>query len=236
MKAAKRQRQIRRAAIVAVAAIVVVGSIWLLQGKSPSEKLSPQAKADKAAVAVGCPASPKTRVNTLTWSSAPAMSIDTAKTYTATVTTDLGPFVITLDAKNAPETVNSFVFLSQKGYYHCVSFHRVIPGFMDQTGDPQGTGSGGPGYTLPDENLPTGTPHYPLGSVAMANTSSPHTGGSQFFMVAGPAGETLPATFTLFGQVTSGMGIVNQIDRDGSTAGVPPTVTHRILSVAIATS
>ena len=92
--------------------------------------------------------------------------------------------------------MNNFVFLAEKGYYHCVIFHRVIPSFMDQTGDPTGTGTGGPGYTIPDENPPkaaTGQ-QYPLGSVAMANTGQPNTGGSQFFIVAGPQGESLPNT------------------------------------------
>ena len=79
------------------------------------------------------------------------MTIDTAKTYTATVKTDVGTFVITLDAKHAPMTVNNFVFLAEKNFFNCVTFHRVIPGFMDQTGDPTGTGSGGPGYKFADE-------------------------------------------------------------------------------------
>ena len=82
------------------------------------------------------------------------MTIDTSKTYTATVMTTAGTFDIALDAKTAPITVNNFVFLADKGYYHCVIFHRVIPGFMDQTGDPTGTGDGGPGYTIQDENPP----------------------------------------------------------------------------------
>ena len=106
------------------------------------------------AVKAGCPASTKTPANTQKYSAAPAMTIDTSKTYTATVVTTTGTFTITLDAKAAPTTVNNFVFLAQKGFYHCVIFHRVIPQFMDQTGDPTGTGQGGPGYTIPDENPP----------------------------------------------------------------------------------
>ena len=199
-----------------------------------------QAKADKVSVAAGCPASTKTTVNNLTWPTAPAMTIDKAKTYLATITTDLGPFVVTLNAASAPTTVNNFVFLAQKGYYHCVIFHRVIPGFMDQTGDPTGTGTGGPGYTITDENPPKASnpaQQYPLGSVAMANTGSANSGGSQFFIVAGSQGESLPNTYALFGQVTSGLSIVNTINAQGSTAnnGVPPLVTHRILSITIAT-
>ena len=99
------------------------------------------------------------------------------------------------------------MFLANKGYYHCVIFHRVIPEFMDQTGDPTGTGQGGPGYTITDENPPkaaNAAQQYPLGSVAMANTGQPNSGGSQFFIVAGPQGESLPNTYALFGTVTSG--------------------------------
>jgi cyclophilin family peptidyl-prolyl cis-trans isomerase len=198
-----------------------------------------QAASDKVAVAAGCPASPSTRVNTLSWSKAPAMTIDTSKTYTAVVTTDLGPFTITLDPKAAPQTVNSFVFLANQGYYHCVIFHRVIPQFMDQTGDPQGTGTGGPGYTIPDENPPAAknpSQQYALGAVAMANTGQAHSGGSQFFIVAGPQGEGLPNSYALFGQVTSGMNIVSEINADGSAQGVPPTVTHRMLAVTVTAS
>ena len=252
MKQAKRKTQTRRVIIVAVITVVVVGSIFLLsRGGSKSSSTSTtqpstttssatsaanaaaQAQANKVAVAAGCPASTSARVNTLSWPSAPAMTIDTSKTYTAKVVTDLGPFAITLDPKTAPTTVNNFVFLANKGYYHCVIFHRVIPQFMDQTGDPTGTGTGGPGYTIPDENPAKATPQYPIGSVAMANTGSANTGGSQFFIVTGAEGENLPNTYALFGAVTSGMDIVQKINSQGTTAGVPPAVTHRILSITI---
>jgi cyclophilin family peptidyl-prolyl cis-trans isomerase len=195
-----------------------------------------QAKANAASVAAGCPKSPATVVNKLKWSSAPAMTIDPSKTYTATVKTDLGSFTIALDAKAAPQTVNNFVFLAQHGFYNCVIFHRVIPTFMDQTGDPTGTGSGGPGYTIPDEfpaKASKAADQYPLGSVAMANTGQPHTGGSQWFVVTGPEGEGLTNSYSLFGHVTAGMKVVDEINADGSTAGVPPDVTHRMLKVTI---
>jgi len=195
-----------------------------------------QAKANAVSVAAGCPKSPATALKKSTWSSAPAMAIDTTKSYTATVKTDLGSFTIALDAKNDPKTVNNFVFLAQHGFYNCVIFHRVIPQFMDQTGDPTGTGSGGPGYTIPDELPATASSaadEYPLGSVAMANTGQPNTGGSQWFIVAGPEGESLPASYSLFGHVTSGMKVVDKINAQGSAAGVPPDVTHRMLKVTI---
>ena len=244
-KRTKRRRQIRNLIIVVVVAGAIVGiAIAVSSGNKTSTSTTKakganatlQAKADAVAVKAGCPASTKTRVNTQTYAAAPPTTIDPTKTYTATVVTTTGTFDITLDPKTAPATVNSFVFLADKGYYHCVIFHRVIPGFMDQTGDPTGIGTGGPGYTIPDEYPPkaaTGTPQYSLGSVAMANTGQPHTGGSQFFIVAGPQGESLPNTYTLFGSVASGMNVVDTINKQGSAAGVPPDVTQRILSVTI---
>jgi cyclophilin family peptidyl-prolyl cis-trans isomerase len=250
----KRRRQIRNGIIVVVIAGIVVGIVFLVSGGNNNvasqSKVSTtttssagnataaklQAQANAVAVKAGCPASTKTRVNTQTYSSAPAMTIDTSKTYSATVKTTAGTFDIALDAKSAPGTVNNFVFLADKGYYHCVIFHRVIPQFMDQTGDPTGTGEGGPGYTIKDENPPKATnpsDQYPLGSVAMANTGSPNSGGSQFFVVAGPEGESLPNTYALFGSVSSGMNVVDTINQQGSAQGVPPDVTQRIISVTI---
>ena len=166
------------------------------------------------------------------------MTIDTSKTYTATVTTDVGPFTITLDAKQAPKTVNNFVFLAEHHFYDCIIFHRVIQTFMDQTGDPTGTGTGGPGYEFADELPKPATPQYPLGSVAMAN-SGPNTNGSQFFIVAGPEGESLAPNYSLFGQVTSGMSVIEKINADGAPATSStgtPKVLHRMISVTISES
>jgi cyclophilin family peptidyl-prolyl cis-trans isomerase len=262
---AKRNKQLRRGAIIAVIVVVVVGLIYYIQSSNSSKKSSTtttthaattttsssataaaQATANAAAVAAGCPASPSTQVNTLSWPSAPAMTIDTSKNYVATVKTTAGTFTIDLDAAKTPQTVNNFVFLAEKGYYHCVIFHRVIPGFMDQTGDPTGTGTGGasasskgqPGYTIPDELPATANPQYPLGSVAMANTGTANTGGSQFFIVTGPTGESLPPTYSLFGQVPStDMAVPNLINSQGTPgSGVPPKVTQRILSITITDS
>jgi cyclophilin family peptidyl-prolyl cis-trans isomerase len=250
----KRRKQIRNGIIGVVLVGVIVGIVFLVSGgsnnsasqskgstttttvagKGADAKL--QAQANEVAVKAGCPASTKTTVNTQKYPSAPAMAIDTSKTYTATVVTTAGTFDIALDAKAAPVTVNNFVFLANKGYYHCVIFHRVIPQFMDQTGDPTGTGEGGPGYTIKDENpakAASASDQYPLGSVAMANTGQPNSGGSQFFVIAGPQGESLPNTYALFGSVTSGMNVVDTINQQGSAAGVPPDVTQRIISVTI---
>ena len=150
------------------------------------------------AVKAGCPASTKTTVNTQKYPSAPAMAIDTSKTYTATVVTTAGTFDIALDAKTAPTTVNNFVFLANKGYYHCVIFHRVIPQFMDQTGDPtRHRARADPGYTIPDENPPkAANPRSSTrsGRWPWPTRAQPNSGGSQFFIVAGPQGESLPNT------------------------------------------
>jgi cyclophilin family peptidyl-prolyl cis-trans isomerase len=204
-----------------------------------SADVKAQAAANAASVAAGCPKNPTTALQKQKWSSAPATIIDAAKTYSATVKTDVGTFVIALDAKDAPQTVNNFVFLAQHRFFDCVIFHRVIPGFVDQTGDPTGTGSGGPGYTIPDE-LPAKAANpadqYPLGSVAMANTGQPHSGGSQWFIVAGAQGESLANSYSLFGHVTSGMSVVEKINAQGSASGVPPDVTHRMLKVTITSS
>jgi peptidyl-prolyl cis-trans isomerase B (cyclophilin B) len=238
-KAKKRRKQIRNVIVIAAIAGIIILVVFLTtnNSKSPATTaLSPQAKADQIAVKAGCPTSTATRVNTQKYPAAPPMTIDTSKSYTAKVVTTAGTFSFALDTKLAPQTVNSFVFLAKKDFYHCVIFQRVIPKFMDQTGDPTGKGTGGPGYTIPDEYPPKAAKpadQYPLGSVAMANTGQPDTGGSQFFIVSGPTGESLPNTYTLFGHVTSGMSVVDTINAEGSTAGVPPDVTQRILSVTI---
>jgi cyclophilin family peptidyl-prolyl cis-trans isomerase len=249
----KRRRQYRNAALVVVLAGVIILIAVLVSGnnkKTPAKSSSAttttssggtatakaQLAANKIAVAAGCPASTATRVNTQQYSAAPPMTIDTTKLYYATVKTTAGTFVMSLETKGAPKTVNNFVFLAQKGFYHCLIFHRVIPNFMDQTGDPKGTGTGGPGYTIADENPPAAANpanQYPLGSVAMANTGQPNSGGSQWFVVAGPQGESLPATYALFGSVTSGMNVVEKINQEGTANGVPPAVTNRILSITI---
>jgi cyclophilin family peptidyl-prolyl cis-trans isomerase len=167
------------------------------------------------------------------------MAIDIAKTYMATVKTDAGTFIISLDAAHTPLTVNNFVFLALNHFYNCVTFHRVVPNFMDQAGDPTGTGTGGPGYKFSDELPKSASPQYPVGSVAMAN-SGPNTNGSQFFIVTGPEAATLAPSYSLFGKITSGLAVVQKINADGNadpaSNGVPPKVIHRILSVTISSS
>ncbi len=144
------------------------------------------------------------------WPTAPAMTIDPSKTYFASVETSLGTFKIQLLANESPKTVNNFVFLANQGYYNGVIFHRIIKTFMIQTGDPTGTGSGGPGYRFADELPPKHS--YDPGVVAMAN-SGPNTNGSQFFICTGADAKSLNGypNYSQFGQVVEGMDIVQKI-------------------------
>jgi cyclophilin family peptidyl-prolyl cis-trans isomerase len=158
------------------------------------------------------------------------MCIDAAKRYSATMTTSMGTMVFALDALGAPNTVNSFVFLSRYHFFDDVVFHRIIPGFVLQGGDPTGTGRGGPGYKFDDELPSKG--RYEIGSLAMAN-AGPNTNGSQFFIISGPSGVALPPLYALFGKAVSGLDVIAGIDAVGSSSGKPK---QRVVigSVAIA--
>jgi cyclophilin family peptidyl-prolyl cis-trans isomerase len=140
------------------------------------------------------------------WSSPPAMAIDANKQYSATISTTMGDIEANLLAKEAPTTVNNFVFLAREGFYENVKFHRIIRGFMVQTGDPTGTGAGGPGYQFVDEPV---TGQYTRGTLAMANAGR-NTNGSQFFIVHGEQVQ-LPPNYTIFGRVTNGLNVLDQI-------------------------
>jgi peptidylprolyl isomerase/peptidyl-prolyl cis-trans isomerase B (cyclophilin B) len=115
--------------------------------------------------------------------------------------------------------VNSFVFLARYHYFEGIVFHRIIPGFVLQGGDPTGTGSGGPGYTVPDEFPPPG--RYELGSLAMAKTAAPNSGGSQFFVISGPQGMQLPPQYSLFGKTVKGLEVIAAIEATGTPGGRP---------------
>jgi cyclophilin family peptidyl-prolyl cis-trans isomerase len=136
---------------------------------------------------------------------APAMTIDPNKTYTAVIETTKGTMQANLFAKEAPITVNNFVFLARDGFYNNVKFHRIMKGFMVQTGDPQGDGTGGPGYQFEDEPV---TRDYTRGIMAMAN-SGPNTNGSQFFIMHEDYG--LQPNYTIFGEVTEGLETLDAI-------------------------
>lgn len=152
------------------------------------------------------------------WSEPPKMAIDKSKKYEAVVETNKGSFTISLLADTAPETVNSFVFLAKENYFENIKFHRIMKGFMIQTGDPKGNGRGGPGYKLKDELDPK--PKYELGTVAMANAGK-NTAGSQFFVcVSADCGglDNIP-NYTVFGKVSEGMDNVLKIAETPVTVG-----------------
>ena len=185
-------------------------------------------------VLVGCSQGGTTNMQ---WKTPPPMTIDPTKTYTATINTNYGDITVQLFANESPITVNNFVFLSQQGFYKNVKFHRIIKTFMIQTGDPTGTGAGGPGYKFADE-LPTKHQYGP-GIVAMAN-AGPNTNGSQFFICTGSdsAGLNYQPNYTQFGQVTGGMDVVQKIAAVPVKAGPggetsTPTVDVHINSVTI---
>jgi len=142
------------------------------------------------------------------FTSPPEMGIDPTKRYTATMETSMGTIVISLDPINAPKTTNNFVFLALNHYYDGIIFHRIIKGFVCQGGDPQGSGMGGPGYRFEDELPKPGK--YAIGSLAMAN-AGPNTNGSQFFIISGQSGCTLPPLYSLFGQVVKGLDVVEKM-------------------------
>ncbi|RXT08126.1 peptidylprolyl isomerase [Ammoniphilus sp. CFH 90114] len=167
---------------------------------------------------------------TKTWDKPPEMIIEPDKPYTATITTNKGDIKIELFTKDAPQTVNNFIFLAKEDFYQNVLFHRVIKGFMIQTGDPTGTGTGGPGYQFEDE-LPA--PHrYEAGIVAMAN-AGPNTNGSQFFICNGADSENLNGypNYTIFGRVVEGMETVEAISNVNvkqSPMGEPSQPTEEV--------
>ncbi len=164
------------------------------------------------------------------YEAAPAMAIDPEKSYIATIEMENGgQIVIELLPQSAPETVNNFIFLANEGWYDGVTFHRVIPGFMAQTGDPTGLGIGDPGYSIPDEFDPA-LSHDGPGVVSMAN-SGPNTGGSQFFITFAPATH-LDGRHAIFGRVIEGMDVVEAITpRDPQDPAAPDG--DRIVTITI---
>jgi len=148
----------------------------------------------------GEPAEPKT------YSAPPPMTIDTSKNYTATIETEKGNLVLELFAKDVPNTVNNFVFLAREGFYDGCTFHRVIPGFMAQGGDPTGTGAGNPGYRFDNEITDHG---HVAGALSMANAGA-DTNGCQFFITYVPRHE-LDGSYSVFGQLIEGMDVLKNL-------------------------
>ncbi len=177
---------------------------------------------------IECPAADGSSPKCQKFSARPPMCIDSTKRYSAEMVTNKGTMHIELDPLAAPKTVNNFVFLARYHYFDGVGFHRVIPGFVLQGGDPEGTGRGGPGYRFEDELPKPG--RYELGSLAMANAGA-NTNGSQFFIISGPQGMQLPPKYSLFGKVVAGLdvvAIINALGTPGAGKPVEPIVMESV--------
>lgn len=195
---------------------------------SPDTSPSPDASADPSASPEptssdqpdpDCAPAPETRADDLTWPEAPGDKVKPNTAYTMTLATNCGDIVIDTLPAEAPATVASMAFLTEEGYFDLTACHRLTTEgiFVLQCGDPAGNGTGGPGYSIPDENLPAeGEANYPAGTVAMAN-AGPGTGGSQFFIVYEDT--TLPSGYTIWGKVTKGLDVVTGIAAAGVEGG-----------------
>lgn len=243
---ARRKTQMRNAAIASVLGVVVVGSVALyttdaLKGDDKSNanaEVSPSASAtSKAPDPCEKPAAGK--VKSQTFKKEPAMTIDKSAKYAMKLATTCGDIDIALKASAAPHTVNSFDFLTGKGYFDHTKCHRLTTNgiYVLQCGDPTAKGNGGPGYTIPDENLKDKSLKggiYPKGTIAMANTSQPHTGGSQFFLVYKDS--QLPPKYTPFGTVSaSGMKVLEKIAKAGESTGAGDGVPNATVVIDKAT-
>ena len=225
--AARKARTRRRAITFVVILALVLGTTFLISALTNDDNSSDVSTKNTTSTTVApavlfgdgkCPPADGSAKHTLEFKSAPQKCIDPSKTYKAKVETNKGTFTITLDAKQAPATVNNFVVLARYHYFDGVPFHRIIPGFVVQGGDPTGEGGGGPGYVIKDE-LPDRVKDYTEGSVAMAN-GGPDTNGSQFFVWLGP--NPLPGpSYSLFGKVTEGLDVVKKLEATGTPEGTP---------------
>ncbi|KOV62663.1 peptidylprolyl isomerase [Streptomyces sp. MMG1121] len=232
---ARRKARVRNSVIASVLGVVVIGSVALYT----TGVLKNDDKKSNTAADVKPSASPTSKApdpcakpaagsaKKLSWKKEPAMAIDTSAAYSMKLATTCGDIDIALKTAAAPHTVNSFDFLAGKGFFDHTKCHRLTTTgiYVLQCGDPQGTGMGGPGYTLPDENLKDKSLKgntYPAGTVAMANTGQKHTGGSQFFLVYKDS--PLPPQYTPFGTISdAGMKVLKKIAAAGAEAADPST-------------
>jgi cyclophilin family peptidyl-prolyl cis-trans isomerase len=209
MKRQRQMRTFRSLAYVTVPIIVILVVVSLVSGNDGKKSAS-----SSAAGACGTPVKNPPR----TFSAPPAQTIDPSADYRATMCTSEGDITFFLDAKNAPIATNNFVFLARQGFYDGLTFHRASKNFVIQGGDPARDGSGGPGYTVQGE-VPTD--HYPEGSLAAAKTGTepPGTFGSQFFIVTGSGGASLPNDYALFGRVNKGLDVAKKIESYAPSSG-----------------
>lgn len=184
---------------------------------SPTSTTPPPAPA-------GCKSVAKPKAKTVKLAK-PTTKLDQSKHYVATVTTNCGTFAFSLDVKDAPKTVASIAYLASKHFYDGTIFHRIVPGFVIQGGDPTGTGQGGPGYSTVDK--PPKSTRYTKGVVAMAKTAqeAPGTSGSQFFVVTG-ANAGLPPDYAVVGKVVKGLDVVERIGKLGDQSEQPTTTVE----------
>lgn len=219
----------------AVLAAVIVGIILISRSggsdnsgsKTTASKEKEKGGKEKGAATCKEVEQPEPREETLP---KPKMTTKKGEKVTAVVETNCGTFDIELATTEAPTIANSFAYLAEEGFYDELTFHRIVPEFVIQGGDPSGTGSGGPGYQVveaPPKNL-----KYTLGTVAMAKTETDPSGaaGSQFYIVSGPQGETLPAEYALAGHVTEGIDVVEAIGELGGPEEKPtqPVVIEKM--------
>lgn len=198
-----RDPRFQQVAYLITSAVVVSGLAWVLYSTQQAS-MNPTPTTGVASIATVPPTVTPVANARKTYTEPPAMSIDPTRKYVATIDTNRGQIVMELDPSIAPATVNNFVFLARDGFYDGLTFHRVEPWVL-QGGDPNGNGTGGPGYRFPDEPVQG---DYVVGAVAMAN-SGPNTNGSQFFIMKQP--QALPKSYNLFGKVTQGMDIVQSM-------------------------
>ena len=243
-KRARTQRVVRIGGLVGAVVIALVAIAFFTSDDSSSKTASAKTTTTAApgptttkvsAPAAVCPPTDGSATRTTAFGTPfPDNCTDANKTYVAKVDTSEGTFTIDLDPKKAPKTVNNFVSLARWKFYDGLTFHRIIKDFMNQGGDPEGTGSGGPGYEFADE-LPAAN-EYKAGSVAMAN-SGPNTNGSQFFIVASANGaKSLAASYSLFGQVADGMDVITKMNNVATGQGDKPVTPVTINSVTITES
>jgi peptidyl-prolyl cis-trans isomerase B (cyclophilin B) len=203
--------------VFAVVAVGVVAAVLISRGGGSDDSSSSSASAE--AGANGCKKVEAPEPKTVSFK-APKQVLKPGEEATAVVKTSCGTFEIALDTQRAPKTANSFAFLAEEGFYDDLTFHRIVPEFVIQGGDPEGTGSGGPGYSV--EEKPPANLAYTKGIVAMAKSSAepPGRSGSQFFVVLAPdAG--LPPEYALVGKVDKGLDVVERIGKLGTPAEEP---------------
>ena len=210
--------------------LLVTGAVVALAGCGGSKHAAaPPAKGPGGCTAVSAPAA-KARNE-----AKPTKALDAFKTYDVTFQTNCGSFTVRLDVKTSPKTTASFVSLAQKKFFDGTVFHRIVPGFVIQGGDPTATGTGGPGYETVDK--PPATAKYTHGVVAMAKTQTeaPGTSGSQFFVVTA-ANAHLPPDYAILGRVVSGLGVVDRIGKLGDVNTEQPTRVVEIEHATVRTS